>query len=552
MVGVKIRLPGDDRDLPRVDVAIVMESTYPFLKGGVSAVVHDIVTQNPGITFGIIHTTWDSASPRKDLYGTPSNVLWVDVIFLSLDETRERFDNAISGKVRDADARDLFEAIRLGLRGDSTSLLRLYDEAINPLTRSRQIWPVLNSKLLMNRVIDFVGDSEDISLAEAFWQIRDFFSLVFALSDRIQPPADVYHAHTTGYASLLAALGAHQRGGRFLLTEHNLYLRDIINVLLQRPLNLNIDQSAETTLARSTNERMWVRWWLSLGMLLYPLVDKSTYLYPQIIDYAEKLGSLRDRAVVVPNGVVWEKFASVREARAQRLTEITAERHWRIACIARVVPIKGILELIDSVALLKARGVDNISVDVLGPTDEIPTYFEQCASKTTELGLEDRITFRGTVVIHEELQAYDALLLTSFNEGQPIVVLEAMAGGLPVLGTAVGGMQQLVLDPLEGETGVGPIGPCGKLVEAGDVEGLADLMTEMCSSPDLYREWQQNALDRVRTIFLMPDVMKRYNELYLDLKSRATGLTKRDLSRRKRQLWSGWRALGKKGRHRHG
>ena len=57
-----------------VDVAIVMESTYPYLKGGVSAVVHDIVTHNPDLTYGIIHITWDSASPQEDLYGMPANV----------------------------------------------------------------------------------------------------------------------------------------------------------------------------------------------------------------------------------------------------------------------------------------------------------------------------------------------------------------------------------------------------------------------------------------------------------------------------------------------
>ncbi|MBX7556032.1 DUF3492 domain-containing protein, partial [Streptomyces sp. tea 10] len=46
-----------------VDVAIVMESTYPFLKGGVSAVVHDIVTGNPDLSYGIIHISWDSEAP---------------------------------------------------------------------------------------------------------------------------------------------------------------------------------------------------------------------------------------------------------------------------------------------------------------------------------------------------------------------------------------------------------------------------------------------------------------------------------------------------------
>lgn len=71
-----------DLNYPDVDVAIVMESTYPFLKGGVSAVVHDIITTNPDITFGIIHISWDSNSPSEDLYGMPQNVLWVKTIYI--------------------------------------------------------------------------------------------------------------------------------------------------------------------------------------------------------------------------------------------------------------------------------------------------------------------------------------------------------------------------------------------------------------------------------------------------------------------------------------
>ena len=68
---VKTRRPNENFELEEVDVAIVAESTYPFLKGGVSAVVHDIIIGNPDLTFGIIHITWDSHSPLKDLYGMP-------------------------------------------------------------------------------------------------------------------------------------------------------------------------------------------------------------------------------------------------------------------------------------------------------------------------------------------------------------------------------------------------------------------------------------------------------------------------------------------------
>jgi len=54
---------------PDVDVAIVTESTYPFLTGGLSAVVHDIVKGNQDLSFGIIHITWDRDSPQRTSTG---------------------------------------------------------------------------------------------------------------------------------------------------------------------------------------------------------------------------------------------------------------------------------------------------------------------------------------------------------------------------------------------------------------------------------------------------------------------------------------------------
>jgi polysaccharide biosynthesis protein PelF len=64
-----------DEDLSLVDVAIVAESTYPFLRGVASAVVQDIVQGNPDSTFGIIHVAWDSDAPSTALYQVPPNVL---------------------------------------------------------------------------------------------------------------------------------------------------------------------------------------------------------------------------------------------------------------------------------------------------------------------------------------------------------------------------------------------------------------------------------------------------------------------------------------------
>lgn len=143
------KTPEDPRVLPtdgtfaEVDVAIVMESTYPFLKGGVSAVVHDLVTENQDLTFGIIHIAWDSSSARQDLYGMPANVKWIRMIYLSMQEHLEEFvrvrPNALGmgagARARLADS--VFDALEAVLAGDNEPMLRLYDEgALDRTVRS--------------------------------------------------------------------------------------------------------------------------------------------------------------------------------------------------------------------------------------------------------------------------------------------------------------------------------------------------------------------------------------------------------------------------------
>src|SRR3954447_10365019 len=132
-----------------VDVAIVMESTYPYLKGGVSAVVHDIVTGNPDLTFGILHITWDRNSPQEDLYGMPENVRWVRPTYLSMQEHREGFlnltpaDLRMNGRQRTRLAHQLIDAWAAIPKGDREPMWALYDEGMTPRTRHFPIWALL-------------------------------------------------------------------------------------------------------------------------------------------------------------------------------------------------------------------------------------------------------------------------------------------------------------------------------------------------------------------------------------------------------------------------
>ncbi|WP_409485236.1 GT4 family glycosyltransferase PelF [Arsenicicoccus dermatophilus] len=510
-----------DPAYPDVDVAIVMESTYPYLKGGVSAVVHDIILGNPDLDFGIIHLCWDSTSPAQDLYGMPSNVRWVKPRYLSM---REHAGTFLAARVADlrmpaARRRDLAHRLVDALEGipggDVEPFWSLYDDHISPTSDRPALWGLLGSRELMETVQQRMGYL-DLPLAEAFWLLREFFSLTYAVLAEPMPRARVYHAHTTGYASLLSAAAAREHGTSFFLTEHNLYVRDTVNTLLDREMNLTVSADDYRTFDVGAVHRAWMAWWIEMGRLCYPAADLISYLYPSAIAEADALGSPTERAVVVPNGMTMSQFDDAYEARRQE-TEARADKRdpLRLAYIARVVPIKGLLDLIDTAALLVERGIADFVIDVCGPTEHVPWYFEKCQDKVAAKGLEDHVVFHGTVKVRELLGGFDLLVLPSYNEGQPIVVLEAMTAGIPTVGTEVGGMRQLIHDDLV--TGDEVWGPCGLLTTPGDPVEMADRIEEVLTDHELYRTLAYNARERVRTTFQLHDVTSTYNTIYRSL-----------------------------------
>ena len=504
-----------------VDVAIVMESTYPYLKGGVSAVVHDIITGNPDLTFGIIHITWDSHSPLKDLYGMPDNVAWVKVLYLSMEEHQEDFLRARPRDLRmnrrqrrELSRRILGALLALAQDGQTEPLWDLISEGLSA-SRRYPVWAILGTREFMEAYHDMMPDL-GMSMTDIFWCLRDFFSLAYAVLAEPVPRAQVYHAHTTGYAMLLGVNAAREHGTKVLLTEHNLYVRDTVNTLLERRLDLNVRLTDYRTFDVTGRERMWMAWWLEMGRLCYPYAYASTYLYPRAITEANELGGDSGRAIVIPNGIVTSEFDASYAARLAAIEEIKkegADKHlWKLVYIARVVPIKGLLDMIDSVRLMVDRGL-NIHLDVCGPTEHMPSYFEQCLTRIVEQGLESVITIRGTVKVRELLPEFDLFVLPSYNEGLPVVSLETMGAGIPTVSTDVGAVRSVVEDMIVTDDGQ-TWDPCGIIIEPGDPTVMADKVQEVISDVDLYERLSLNARGRVEAAYDLVKVNASYNKIY--------------------------------------
>lgn len=135
----------------------------------------------------------------------------------------------------------------------------------------------------------------------------------------------------------------------------------------------------------------------------------------------------------------------------------------RLLCVGRLSAQKGQVLLIDALAGLRARGV-HAELVLAGDGEMRPDV----QARVDALGLGDAVHITGWVDaprIQAELQAARAMVLPSFAEGLPVVLMEALAQGRPVVTTMVAGIPELVQH-----------GRNGWLVPAGDCEALVDAM----------------------------------------------------------------------------
>jgi glycosyltransferase involved in cell wall biosynthesis len=169
--------------------------------------------------------------------------------------------------------------------------------------------------------------------------------------------------------------------------------------------------------------------------------------------HVERRGFAASSICEIPNGVP----VSVRQRRHYAPGEPLT-----LGMVALFRPRKGVEVLLDAMARLRTAGVP-VQLHAVGPF-ETPEYERSVIDLTQRLGIADSVTWTGFKSdIAAEFQHMHVFVLPSlFGEGMPMVVLEAMAAGLPVVSTRVEGIPQVVRHGLD-----------GLLVDAGDAQSLA-------------------------------------------------------------------------------
>lgn len=124
-----------------------------------------------------------------------------------------------------------------------------------------------------------------------------------------------------------------------------------------------------------------------------------------------------------------------------------------------------------------------------------------------EKGLEDDVLFLGNQKdVAEILSICDLKLLLSEKESFGLVLLEAMACGVPAVGTNIGGIPEVIVD---GETGY--------ICEVGDIEDITEKALKIVEDPGLHEKMSKQSVERVKSEFHSQRILRQYENIYYDI-----------------------------------
>ena len=121
---------------------------------------------------------------------------------------------------------------------------------------------------------------------------------------------------------------------------------------------------------------------------------------------------------------------------------------------------------------------------MIGPMEEDAAYATRCRDLVARLGRADQIAFVGPMPPAAIYGDLDVVVLTSFSEGQPLVILEAYARGVPVIATDVGACREMI----EGRGAADrAIGPSGFVTRVATPKETAAALVRLARDPKLRR-----------------------------------------------------------------
>jgi len=489
------------------DVTLLLEGTYPFVSGGVSSWVHQIIRGLPEISFSLVFLGGDPSQYGEPKYKLPDNVVDLQTHYLMETGQKLRPHTCPGNTERFDDSRRVHEFLRDPRLQQPPELLpRLLDSigkrsgiTSEDFLLSRASWDSICA--------DYHRFCADSSFIDYFWTVRMMHAPIFKLAEIASHlrPSRIFHSVSTGYAGLLGAFLHYQRKCPLIITEHGIYTKE-----------RKIDLAQADWIKDSTSERhsglgggvgyirnLWIRFFEGIGQLAYSAADPIISLYEGNRLRQIKDGAMEQRTRIIPNGIDLDRFASLVAKRAETVPKV-------LGLIGRVVPIKDIKTFIRTM-----RGVCNRIPEaegwIVGPTVEDPAYARECEELVTSMGLHGQVKFLGFQKVEEILPKLGLMVLTSISEAQPLVLLEGYASGLPAIATDVGSCREIIEG---GNTEDRALGSAGAVVSIANPSATAEAALTLLQDEPRWRQAQQSGIQRVKKFYTQRSMIDSYRHTY--------------------------------------
>lgn len=526
------------------DVALLLEGTYPFVRGGVSSWVHDLILGFPEIRFAAVFLGSKPADYQGIRYALPKNLVHLEVHYLQNDRERERKSTGPSKGDPEVfkDVKAMHDAFHPagsggtggtaeahgrggghdhggahaggqggghdhgGGHGQGDAFAKAVGHLIHGRLKeehfqdSRESWEMITAY--------YRERSTDPSFLDYFWTVRSMHEPIWALARiaRELIPVRCYHSASTGYAGFLGSLLSQVREKPYILSEHGLYTKERKIDLLHSPWipdggNPRAGGPPEGNYIR----QLWIRFFEVLGRTAYDSADPIVSLFEGIRRQQVDTGAREERTLCVPNGIKLDRFGPLRDKQAIPPKPV-------FALIGRVVPIKDVKTYIRAMRTVCQR-IPGAEGWLVGPGEEDSRYFDECKALAEALGLKDSVRFLGFRDVTEILPQVAVLILSSISEALPLTLLEGFAAGVPAVATDVGSCRQLI-EGRQGDAEDMALGSAGRVVDIADAAALAEAVIGLYTDQKEWSSARAAALARVDRFYSERRMLDSYAAIY--------------------------------------
>ncbi len=493
------------------DICLILEGTYPYVRGGVSSWVHSIVKGLPDFTFSLLVILPDK-QPREMRYELPSNIKKMHTMYL---QDKSLFKKPFWTKaLRSGFSQKQLETIwKLHLEmpfveeeaeaAESFSGCPEFAHTVHQLHAGK--WDpatvLYDSKSWDLLVQLYHVRNSDVSFIDYFWTWRYLHAGIFAILRQDVPRCRMYHTISTGYAGLLAAKAKVITDAPMMVTEHGIYSKER-RIEISRASWI-FEKSQERFMAEKrlgAFKQIWINAFRAMSYFCYEQADEIITLYTGNQRLQLEDGAPPEKLRVIPNGVDFSRLSALpREPQGKPI----------IGFVGRVVSIKDVKTFIRAIRVV-VNMQPNAEVWVMGPTEEEPEYYEECVQLVDNLNLQQAIRFTGNVNLMEYYPKIDVLVLTSISEGQPLVILEAQCLGIPVVASDVGSCRDL----LEGMEADRHLGAGGIITGLADPEETAMAILSILKNREKSTQMGEAGKQRMQQFYDLPILYQKYHDLY--------------------------------------